>query len=221
MSDKSFKERLAYFLEEVKNEEGYTLDDKTRYLAILAVLMGAGCYKTFSDLLDKTLKDELSVVEVKELIYQAHDYLGIARAEAFLDIANEVIASKGLKDDTETMVTTIEDRLKEGVKAQVSIFGEGMKDAYKASVVNRYLAANCFGDYYTRKGLDLRQREMITFCFLLAQGGVEPQLISHARGNIAVGNDKEFLMSVIIQCLPYIGYPRSLNAISALEKATV
>ena len=221
MSDKSFKERLAYFLEEVKNEEGYTLDDKTRYLAILAVLMGAGGYKTFSDLLDKTLKDELSVVEVKELIYQAHDYLGIARAEAFLDIANEVIASKGLKDDTETMVMTIEDRLKEGVKAQVSIFGEGMKDAYKASVVNRYLAANCFGDYYTRKGLDLRQREMITFCFLLAQGGVEPQLISHARGNIAVGNDKEFLMSVIIQCLPYIGYPRSLNAISALEKATV
>ncbi len=221
MSDKSFKERLAYFLEEVKNEEGYTLDDKTRYLAILAVLMGAGGYKTFSDLLDKTLKDELSVVEVKELIYQAHDYLGIARAEAFLDIANEVIATKGLKDDTETMVTTIEDRLKEGVKAQVSIFGEGMKDAYKASVVNRYLAANCFGDYYTRKGLDLRQREMITFCFLLAQGGVEPQLISHARGNIAVGNDKEFLMSVIIQCLPYIGYPRSLNAISALEKATV
>ena len=221
MSDKSFKERLAYFLEEVKNEEGYTLDDKTRYLAILAVLMGAGGYKTFSDLLDKTLKDELSVVEVKELIYQAHDYLGIARAEAFLDIANEVIAAKGLKDDTETMVTTIEDRLKEGVKAQVSIFGEGMKDAYKASVVNRYLAANCFGDYYTRKGLDLRQREMITFCFLLAQGGVEPQLISHARGNIAVGNDKEFLMSVIIQCLPYIGYPRSLNAISALEKATV
>ena len=221
MSDKSFKERLAYFLEEVKNEEGYTLDDKTRYLAILAVLMGAGGYKTFSDLLDKALKDELSVVEVKELIYQAHDYLGIARAEAFLDIANEVIASKGLKDDTETMVTTIEDRLKEGVKAQVSIFGEGMKDAYKASVVNRYLAANCFGDYYTRKGLDLRQREMITFCFLLAQGGVESQLISHARGNIAVGNDKEFLMSVIIQCLPYIGYPRSLNAISALEKATV
>ena len=221
MSDKSFKERLAYFLEEVKNEEGYTLDDKTRYLAILAVLMGAGGYKTFSDLLDKTLKDELSVVEVKELIYQAHDYLGIARAEAFLDIANEIIAPKGLKDDTETMVTTIEDRLKEGVKAQVSIFGEGMKDAYKASVVNRYLAANCFGDYYTRKGLDLRQREMITFCFLLAQGGVESQLISHARGNIAVGNDKEFLMSVIIQCLPYIGYPRSLNAISALEKATV
>lgn len=221
MSDKSFKERLAYFLEEVKNEEGYTLDDKTRYLAILAVLMGAGGYKTFSDLLDKTLKDELSVVEVKELIYQAHDYLGIARAEAFLDIANKVITAKGLKDDTETMVTTIEDRLKEGVKAQVSIFGEGMKDAYKASVVNRYLAANCFGDYYTRKGLDLRQREMITFCFLLAQGGVEPQLISHARGNIAVGNDKEFLMSVIIQCLPYIGYPRSLNAISALEKATV
>ena len=31
--------------------------------------------------------------------------------------------------------------------------------------------ANCFGDYYTRTGLDLKQREMITFCFLAAQVG--------------------------------------------------
>ena len=60
---------------------------------------------------------------------------------------------------------------------------------WKAGHINRWLAANCFGDYYTRKGLDLAQRELITFCFLMAQGGCEPQLIAHKkiRFLIAIG----------------------------------
>ena len=70
-----------------------------------------------------------------------------------------------------------------------------------------------------RTGLTLAQREMITFCFLAAQGGCEPQLTSHAKGNMNLGNDKEFLIRVVSQCLPYIGYPRSLNAISCVNKA--
>ena len=68
-------------------------------------------------------------------------------------------------------------------------------------------------------GFDLGQREMISFCFLMAQGGCEPQLIAHAKGNMNIGNDKEFLQRVVSQCLPYIGYPRSLNAISCVHKA--
>ena len=101
----------------------------------------------------------------------------------------------------------------------MDIFGEGMRDFWKKGHVNRWLAANCFGDYYTRKGLDFTQRELITFCFLAAQGGCEPQLISHAAANIRLGNTKEYLMKVISQCLPYIGYPRSLNAVACVEKA--
>lgn len=73
--------------------------------------------------------------------------------------------------------------------------------------------------YYTRTGLDLKQREMIPFCFLMAQGGCEPQLIAHAKGNINLGNDRDFLMRVVSQCLPYLGYPRSLNAIACINKA--
>ena len=94
-----------------------------------------------------------------------------------------------------------------------------MKEAWKAGHINRWLAANCFGDYYTRKGLDLAQREMITFCFLMGQGGCEPQLTAHAKGNMNLGNDKAFLTRVVSQCLPYIGYPRSLNAITCINQA--
>jgi 4-carboxymuconolactone decarboxylase len=93
-----------------------------------------------------------------------------------------------------------------------------MKEAWKKGHINRWLAANCFEDFYTRTGLDLPQREMITFCFLMAQGGCEPQLIAHAKGNMNLGNDKDFLVRVVSQCLPYIGYPRSLNAVSVLDK---
>ena len=73
--------------------------------------------------------------------------------------------------------------------------------------------------YKDRTGLDLKQREMITFCFLAAQGGCEPQLTSHAKGNMNLGNDQAFLVKVVSQCLPYIGYPRSLNAIRCIENA--
>nr|WP_236699167.1 carboxymuconolactone decarboxylase family protein [Lactobacillus hominis] len=85
--------------------------------------------------------------------------------------------------------------------------------------MNKWLVDNCFGDYYTRKGLDDRQREMITFCYLAAQGGCEPQLLAHAKANIGLGNDKEFLTNVVLTNVPFIGYPRSLNAISVVNQA--
>lgn len=120
--------------------------------------------------------------------------------------------------------TTMQDRLKKGIQAQVDIFGEHMKDFYKSGPdeskhINKWLAGNCFGDYYTRNGLDYKQREMITFCFLYAQGGCEPQLTSHAAANMKLGNDKQFLISIISQCLPFIGYPRTLNALRCINEA--
>ena len=85
--------------------------------------------------------------------------------------------------------------------------------------LNKWLADNCFGDYYTRDGLNTREREMITLCFLAAQGGCEPQLTSHAAANMRVGNDERFLIAVVSQCTPYIGYPRTLIALRCIADA--
>ena len=114
--------------------------------------------------------------------------------------------------------TTIENRLEKGIQAQVDIFGEHMNEAWKKATVNKWLASNCFGDYYTRTGLDLKQREMVTFCFLYGQGGCEPQVMAHIKGNLNLGNDKAFLTNVVLQCVPYMGYPRSLNALACINK---
>lgn len=220
-TDPEFMERFAHFaFEEVVNEEGQTLDEVTRHTAILAALLGCQGIDEFRLELPRALDAGVTPVMAKEVIYQAVDYLGIGRVLPFLDAANEILTSRGVSLPLEGQAaTTMEDRLEKGAAAQAEIFGEAMKEAWKAGHINRWLAANCFGDYYTRTGLDPKQREMITFCFLAAQGGCEPQLTAHARGNLNLGNDKDFLIRVVSQCLPYIGYPRSLNAISCVNKA--
>lgn len=38
------------------------------------------------------------------------------------------------------------------------------------------------------------------------------------QGNVNIGNNKKTLLAVVIQLLPYIGYPRSLNAIACLNE---
>lgn len=221
-TDPEFMERYEHFtFHEVVNEEGQQLDEVTRHLAILATLLGCQGIDEFRLELSRALDAGLSPVMVKEVVYQAVDYLGIGRVRPFLAITNEVLLERGVELPLEGQATTtMEDRLEKGIQAQAEIFGDHMKEAWKAGHINRWLAANCFGDYYTRTGLSLAQREMITFCFLAAQGGCEPQLTSHAKGNMNMGNDKEFLIKVVSQCLPYIGYPRSLNAIACINKAT-
>lgn len=220
LTDPEFASRLDYFLNEVKENENQKLDKETRTLAILSVLVATQSIDLYKVKLDEVLHAGYSPVVVKEMVYQAVDYLGLGKVYPFILATNEVMKENGITLPLESQqTTTIENRLEKGIAAQVEIFGSHMQEAWKNGDINYWLASNCFGDYYTRTGLDLRQRELITFCFLMAQGGCEPQLVAHASGNINMGNDAVFLKKVVAQCLPYIGYPRSLNAINCVEQA--
>ncbi|WP_138493550.1 carboxymuconolactone decarboxylase family protein [Paenibacillus pinistramenti] len=223
-TDPEFIERFDNFaFDEVVSQDD--LDDRTRMMAILSVLLGCQGIDEFKAMLPAALNFGVTAVEVKEIVYQSAAYLGIGRVFPFLHAVNEILTARGIKLPLEGQATTtMENRLEAGIQAQVDIFGDSMRDFWKSGPeesrhINHWLAANCFGDYYTRKGLDYKQREMITFCFLLAQGGCEPQLTSHAAANMRLGNDKSFLIKVISQCLPFIGYPRSLNALRCVNEA--
>ena len=223
-TDPEFIERFDNFaFDEVVNQDD--LDDRTRMMAILATLLGCQGIDEYRAMLPAALNFGVTPVEAKEIVYQAVAYLGIGRVFPFLKATNEVLEARGVALPLAPQATTTtENRLEAGEQAQVDIFGEGMR-GFAASGpeesrhINKWLSDNCFGDYYTRKGLDYKQREMITFCFLAAQGGCEPQLTSHAAGNMRIGNDKAFLIKVISQCLPFIGYPRSLNALRCVNEA--
>jgi 4-carboxymuconolactone decarboxylase len=84
--------------------------------------------------------------------------------------------------------------------------------------IQDFLAANCFGDYYTRNGIDLTTRELLTFAILISLGGCEPQIKGHVTGNLKIGNDRACLIDVVTQLLPYIGYPRALNALRMIDE---
>lgn len=223
-TDPEFIERFDNFAfdEVIKQTD---LDDKTRFIAILATLIGCQGLDEFKAMVPAALNFGVTPMEIKEIVYQAVAYLGIGRVFPYLKGVNAIFEERKIKLPLESgATTTMETRLDGGIKAQVDIFGEQMRDFYKSGKedekhINYWLADNCFGDYYTRKGLDYKQREMITFCFLSAQGGCEPQLISHAAANMKIGNDRKFLINIISACLPYIGYPRSLNALRCVNEA--
>jgi 4-carboxymuconolactone decarboxylase len=223
-TDSEFVELFNNFaFDEVFNRDD--LDGKTRFIAILAALIGCQGIDEYREILPAALQFGVTPIEAKEIGYQAVAYLGLGKVRPFLTAVNEVLAAKGVELPLEKQgTTTAETRLTKGEQAQIDIFGEEMRGfafsgEEESRHINKWLTINCFGDYYTRGGLDLKQREMITFCFLAAQGGCEPQLTAHAKANMRIGNDKVFLIKVLSQCLPYIGYPRVLNALRCINEA--
>lgn len=201
------------------------LDDRTRMLAILAALIGAQAVDLFTAMAKGAFNVGVTPVEVKEVVYQATPYVGMGRMLPFLYAVNELLEHRLVELPLESQAaTTMDERLEAGARKQADLFGPHMADFHQSGPeetrhINRWLAENCFGDYYTRTGLDDAQREMITLCFLAAQGGCEPQLKSHAQANMRIGNDRAFLIKVLSQCVPYIGYPRVLNALTCIDEA--
>lgn len=223
-TDPEFAELIRNFAcDEVVNHDD--LDDRTRMMAILSTLIGSQSIDAFKEMLGCALDSGVTPVEVKEIVYQATAYLGLGRVFPFLERVNDELTERGIALPLEGQATTsLSDRLEKGEQAQVDIFGDHMRGFSQSGPeesrhINKWLSDNCFGDYYTRTGLDYKEREIITFCFLAAQGGCEPQLTSHAAANLRIGNDKAFLIKIISQCLPYIGYPRSLNALRCVNEA--
>jgi 4-carboxymuconolactone decarboxylase len=200
------------------------LDDRTRLMVILAALIASQAPGEYKVMLRAAMNVGVTPVEVKEIVYQAVPYCGIAVVFDFLHATNEGLAAAGVKLPLEGQsTTTAATRFQQGVAVQKAIFGgmiDRMREASPADQlhIQDHLSANCFGDYYTRTGLDLPMRELLTFSMLLALRGCESQLAGHIHGNAQVGNGRGILLSVITQLLPYLGYPRTLNALRGLNE---
>ena len=198
------------------------LPARDRSLAVLSAVMGCGGTDAFRTCLADALDEGLAPVAAREAVMQATAYLGMGRALPFAVAAAEIFAASGIEFLPDVPDTRA--RAERGEEMQVAIFGEGMRGFHAsgddlARPVNLLLSENCFGDYYVREGLSARERELVTFCLLAAQGGCEAQLAGHIAGNLRVGNDAAFLGEVILTVLPWIGYPRSLNALACVRSA--
>ncbi len=200
------------------------LDTKTRLMAILASLIAQQTLGEYKVMLGGALNVGVTPIEAKEILYHSVPYVGMAKAFEFIHATNEILELRGVELPLAGQSTTTpDDRFEKGLMLSKSIFGDRIDRMYEQSPENqihiqKFLSANCFGDYQTRSGLDVRTRELLTFSILLSLGGCEPQLKGHIQGNINVGNDQAFLLAVVTQLLPFIGYPRALNAIACLNE---
>lgn len=84
--------------------------------------------------------------------------------------------------------------------------------------LGKYIIEFAFGDIYDRAELSLQEREMITLASLLTAGGCEPQLEVHIAGALNVGISPEKIIETFLQCVPYTGFPRVLNAVFTAKK---
>ena len=162
-------------------------------------------------------------IQIRETIFQCTPYVGISRTRIALQKMYEAFKDNDVKVPL-LKQTTVDDtnRHDKGLAVQKSIFGPAI-DAMNANAptdqkhINYNLSANCFGDYYTRTGLNLKERELITFTAIISLGGCEPQAKAHVNANISVGNTRQQLLDAVTIALPYIGYPRTLNALSCIN----
>jgi 4-carboxymuconolactone decarboxylase len=93
---------------------------------------------------------------------------------------------------------------------------ESLKDI--APDLGKYIVEFAFGDIYCRENLDLKEREIVTLASLLTQGGCENQLEVHINGALNVGVSAKKVVEVFLQCIPYTGFPRVLNAVGVAKK---
>ena len=202
------------------------LELRTRLMVQLAAIIACQAVSEYRVMLSAALHVGVTPVEAKEIVYQAVPYVGMAKVFDFLHATNEVLASRGIELPLPGQSTTTpDDRLEKGLQFQKRILGDRIDQMYAQSPkdqlhIQKYLSGNCFGDYLTRQGLDLKTRELLTFSMLAALGGCEPQLAGHVAANLSVGNDRQMLINTITQLLPFIGYPRTLNAIKVINDGT-
>lgn len=201
------------------------IDDKTRLTAILASLIGAQGADAFRTMLPGALEVGVEPETVKEVVYQSAPYLGLSRVLPYILIVNETLRRRSIPLPlAEQKTTTRAEHLRRGNDIQVEVFGEHMRDFWEegprdTAHIREWLASSCFGDFYTRGGMDLKTRELVTLCYLVALGGCDEQAKAHAAGNMRIGNGKELLVDVMSNLVPYIGFPRVLNGIACIEAA--
>ncbi|MBS5113142.1 MAG: carboxymuconolactone decarboxylase family protein [Coprobacillus cateniformis] len=202
-----------------------TLDIKLRELILIVVNTTNHTLSALKEHIIAAIKVGVSPIEVKEVIYQCTPYIGLGKVQEALDVVNPVFKKYNISTKPQSTVCE-ETRFEKGFEVQSSAFGKDHIQAghdqapQELKHIQNYLSEYCFGDFYTREGLDLKTRELMTMVMLATLGGCENQLRGHVGANITVGNSRELLIETITQCQPYIGFPRTLNAIAIINEVT-
>lgn len=200
------------------------LDDPARELITVTVL---ACLQTLPQLRSHTaaaLNVGVPPVQIREAIYQLAPFIGFPRTLSALAVVNEVFRDRGISLPLPEEGTVADaDRYERGLAEQAPLYGDEIKENLADlphpfdEALPRFLTEFCFGDFYTRGGLSLAQRELLALCALATIGDTSAQLGPHGRACLQVGNTKTAVVAALTHCFPYIGFPRAVAAIRAVK----
>ena len=168
-----------------------------------------------------------SPLAIRETIYQCAPFIGFPRTLNAIGVFNEVVQERNIKLPLENAGTTTDaDRHEKGLAIQTNLYGNEVKKAM-ASLPGEYkdivpdtLTDFCFGDFYTRRGLTIKQRELLSLVILTALGA-EKQLKAHVVGALKAGNDKETLLAAMVQAVPYVGLANAMTTVNLIKEADI
>ena len=195
------------------------LDDPTRELITVTVLV---CLQALPQLTSHTraaLHVGVQPLEIREAIYQLAPFVGFPLTLNAVATVNEVV---DLPLPAQGTVSEAE-RYPKGLAQQIPLYGEEIKEDLAdlpepfKEALPRFLTEFCFGDFYTRGGLTLAQRELLVLCALATIGDTAAQLGPHGRACLQVGNTKTVVIAALVHCFAYIGFPRAIAAVRAVK----
>ncbi len=214
-------------IEAIKNrllllqERGASLSVSQKYFVLLACITTQALSGSAEEITTKAIQAKMDPVVLKEAVYQCSPYVGIGRVEQTLVGVNAAMEKAGIKLPLPSQTTvTDSNRLEKGIEVQTAIFGDVIKQMHKNATPDIKalqiddLSGFCFGDFYTRSGLSVKDRELVVFAAIATLGGCESQLRSHINANLKEGNSRQNLIDALQVMVPYLGFPRTLNALA-------
>ena len=200
------------------------IDDQTRELITVTVL---ACLQVVPQLTSHTgaaLTIGVEPVTIREAIYQLAPFIGFPRTLNAVATINGVFQAGGIPLPLREQGTVTDaERYDKGLAIQAPLYGNEIKDNLADlpepfdTALPRLLTEFCFGDFYTRDGLTLAQRELLILCALATIGDTAAQLGPHGRACLHTGNTKTEMVAALVHCFPYIGFPRAVAAIRAVK----
>lgn len=199
------------------------LDIKTRELITVVSLTTQQTLPQLKAHINGALNAGNTQLEVREAIYQCAPFIGFPKTLNALGVLNEVFKERNIEPPAAAATVSENERYKKGKEIQEKLYGDEIKQAMKGLPDNlgdeaaRFLTEVCFGDFYTRQGLDIKTRELLALAILVTKDD-ERTLRSHIKGSIKAGNTPETVAAAIIQCMPYTGTPNALHALKILKE---
>lgn len=114
------------------------------------------------------------------------------------------------------MTDQTDDRRERGLALRKQLFGANDAPALDDPLI-AVTVDHLFGDIWTRPGLAVRDRSLIT-CAVLVALGKEAQLEVHLVGLLNQGVDERAIEEMMIHLAHYAGWPTAVNGIRVARK---